>query len=80
MGTYRRSREDELVPPPPADTVYVTRRGKVFHTAPCQIVERTWQYGRDSLAIIERKETGKRRLCASCAGQTASAGPAHIQV
>lgn len=57
------------VPAPPAlgpDQVYVTRRGTVFHSAWCQVVQRTWEFNRPALLVCGRDAAGERRLCRSC--------------
>lgn len=57
------------VPAPPAletDQVYVTRRGTVFHSAWCQVVQRTWEFNRPALQVCGREAAGQRRLCRSC--------------
>ena len=47
--------------------VYVTRRGTVFHSCWCQVVQRTWEFNRPALQVCSEEETGTRRLCRSCA-------------
>ena len=46
--------------------VYVTRRGTVFHSGWCQVVQRTWEFNRPALLVCSREEAGDRRLCRSC--------------
>ncbi|MBF4993465.1 hypothetical protein ITX31_04970 [Arthrobacter gandavensis] len=57
------------VPAPPTlepEQVYVTRRGTVFHSTWCQVVQRTWEFNRPALQVCGREAAGKRRLCRSC--------------
>lgn len=51
--------------------VYVTRRGTVYHSDWCQVVQRTWEFNRPALQVCAREEAGARRLCRSCAEESA---------
>lgn len=50
--------------------VYITRRGTVFHSAWCQVVQRTWEFNRPTLQVCDQGEVGERRLCRSCAEES----------
>ncbi|MER1996519.1 MAG: hypothetical protein ABTA24_08495 [Arthrobacter sp.] len=54
-------------PPLKPGQVYVTRRGTVYHSDWCQVVQRTWEFNRPALQVCSRDEAGSRRLCRSCA-------------
>lgn len=47
--------------------VYVTRRGTVYHSDWCQVVQRTWEFNRPALQVCAQDAVGSRRLCRSCA-------------
>lgn len=47
--------------------VYVTRRGTVYHSYWCQVVQRTWEFNRPALQVCAQDAVGSRRLCRSCA-------------
>ncbi|MDN3903286.1 hypothetical protein [Arthrobacter sp. YD2] len=46
--------------------VYVMKSGWVFHTRPCQIVRRTWDFNPSGLLVVEAEGAEGRRECGSC--------------
>jgi len=52
------------------EQVYVTRRGTVYHSDWCQVVQRTWEFNRPALQVCAQDEVGSRRLCRSCAEES----------
>lgn len=47
--------------------VYAMKSGWVFHTGPCQIVRRTWDFNPEGLLVIDAEGADGRRQCGSCA-------------
>lgn len=48
------------------DQAYVTRAGKVFHPAWCQVVAEKWDNDPRGLLVILEAEAGARRRCKAC--------------